>query len=116
MKMSKKNYKVYAEIETYLMRTLSMWKVSNIGTRPNVLSRNHLQRTGVKIKSADKTIISKTNGRVLKIVCINTLFAIFRTYIVKRNLYVREKRTTNYVMGGEVFEKFPMKSNQERTF
>lgn len=58
------------------------------------------------IKSGDNPVISDANGRSLNIVGTTTFFVRFGVYMVEVYFYVCEKLAAEYVLGGDLCDKF----------
>lgn len=68
MKMSKRNYKVYADIGVAKISTLLVCAILDNGAGPNFIHRDKLPTTGSKIKPGQGPIIIDATGRPVNIV------------------------------------------------
>lgn len=106
MKMSKRNYKIYAEIGISKERKLRTCAVLDTGAGPNFDGIIYFPRTDMLIRTVPSPIISDTNGRPITLLGTATLFVLFGTYVVKFDLLVCKQLATDYVLGGDFWDRF----------
>lgn len=106
MAMSRRNYKVYADMGITSRSTLRVCAVLDTGAGPNFVHRDKLPKGHAQIRRGETPLINDANGRPVNIVGTVSLYVRFGSYVVKCDFYVCEHLATSYILGGDFCDRF----------
>lgn len=101
MAMSKRNYRVIADVGITPSFPMIICAVLDTGAGTDFVRRFNLPSTDVHISSGFKPSTSDANGPPLNIVGKYALYTRFVAYVVKCHVYLCERLGTAYVLGGD---------------